>query len=184
MRTTDGGPARAGAGERLRDAAVLALRLGAAWVVAEHALRRLAEGPPDGAGEAAAQVELACAAMLAAGLGLPIAGGLTALLAAAGAGAVWAGRTDLPGVPDDAGAAQLALLSAACLLAAVTPGRYALDRLARRGARRVRGAPSERARARAGGPGGSFPSRARRPEEAPPLPYPEGRAATTRPSRT
>ncbi|WP_017627240.1 hypothetical protein [Nocardiopsis chromatogenes] len=181
MRSADGGPARAGAAERLRDAAVLAMRLGAAWVVAEHAVRGLTDGPPGGAGAALAQVELACAAMLAAGLGLPVSGGLTALLAAAGAGAVWAGRTGLPGVPDDLGAAQLALLAAACLLAAVAPGRYALDRLARRGARRMRGAPSERAHAR---PGGTFPNRARRPEEAPPLPYPERRAATTRPSRT
>ncbi|MDA2808299.1 histidine kinase [Nocardiopsis suaedae] len=187
MRSADGGPARAGAAERLRDAAVLAMRLGAAWVVAEHAVRRLTEGPPGGTGAALAQVELACAAMLAVGLGLPVSGGLTALLAAAGAGAVWTGRTGLPGVPADAEAAPLALLAAACLLAAVAPGRYALDRLARRGARRVRrtrGAPPGRAHARAGGTGTSFPSRARRPEEAPPLPYPERRAATTRPSRT
>ncbi|WP_017558531.1 hypothetical protein [Nocardiopsis baichengensis] len=179
MRSADGGPAGTGAAGRLRDAGVLAVRAGAAWVLAEQAVRRLSLGPPGGAGEALAYVELACAAMLAAGMALPVSGGLPAALSAAGAGAVWAGRTDLPGVPADATAAQLALLAAACLLPVLVPGRYGLDRLARRGAgrvRRVRGAPAARGIGR--------PGCARRPEEAPPLPYPEGRAAASRPSRT
>ncbi|MFC4561182.1 histidine kinase [Nocardiopsis mangrovi] len=165
--------ARAG----LYDAAALAVRLGVGWLFTEHAWRTLRGGAP---GPPAADVlppdtvacaEAAAAAAFALGFLGPAAGALLAVLALGGGPAAAEALTG-------GSTAALAVVAAACLAAALRPGRLALDRMVwRRRAAARRG----RARGRVAERPDTSP---RRPEEAPPLPYPEGRAAFGRPSRT
>ncbi|MBB5435404.1 histidine kinase [Nocardiopsis composta] len=167
---------------RLYDAAVLAVRAGAAWVFAGHAVGRPLSWPTS-PGAVLAWLELAGAALLAAGVAAPVCGAVLAGLAAAAvpaAAGAWPAGAELAALPSGASPASLALLGAACLLAAVAPGRLCTDRALRRSAAAGTAGGSRATKIRGGDREGS----ARRPEEAPPLPYPEGRAAVRRPSRT
>ncbi|WP_017594336.1 hypothetical protein [Nocardiopsis potens] len=167
---------------RLYDAAVLAVRAGAAWVFAGHAVGRPLSWPVS-PGAALAWIELAGAVLLAAGVAVPVCGAVLAALAAAAvpaAAGAWPDGAAAAALPAGASPAPLALLGAACLLAAVAPGRFCADRAARRSAAAgTAGAPHATKI-----PSGDRDGPLRRPEEAPPLPYPEGRAAVRRPSRT
>ncbi|MFC3999148.1 histidine kinase [Nocardiopsis sediminis] len=165
----------------LYDLAALAVRLGVGWLFTEHAWRILRGGAPapPAAGPVTPEVwacaEAAGAAAFALGFFGPAAGALLAFMALGGAGPAAA---DAPAALTGGSPALLAVVVAACLAAAVRPGRLALDRVVPHRRPAARG---ERARIR-------VPERAdtspRRPEEAPPLPYPEGRAAFERPSHT
>ncbi|MFW5417037.1 histidine kinase [Nocardiopsis sp. CNT-189] len=167
---------------RLYDAAVLAVRAGAAWVFAGHAAGRPLSWPSS-PGAALAWLELAGAALLAAGVAVPVCGAVLAALAGAAvpaAAGAWPEGAALASLPAGAPPALPALLAAACLLAAVAPGRLCADRVLRRPA----AAGTAGARDATKIPFGDRDGTLRRPEEAPPLPYPEGRAAVRRPSRT
>ncbi|GAA1783070.1 hypothetical protein [Streptomonospora arabica] len=192
-----GGP-RGGAGSWVRrgsgalraallGAAALRGRIAAAWIAAAWAWEALAGGPRT---DLAAGAVLACAAAFAAGLAARPAG-LVLAAAAPLAQLRMAQPPAGPGIPHAAGpeGASAALLpsataapwwialAAVCLLGALTPGRISLDALLtrRRGRRRTlrSGANAVFEDERIG----------RRPEEAPPLPYPGGRVESTRPSR-
>ncbi|MDT0303636.1 histidine kinase [Streptomonospora wellingtoniae] len=127
----------------------------------------------------AAGAVLACAAAFAVGLAARPAGLVLAAAAPLAALRV-PGPPAGPGVlgaagPEGASAPWWIVLAAVCLLGALTPGRISLDALlARRRQRRLRGgAGADPDDERIG----------RRPEEAPPLPYPGARVESPRPSR-
>ncbi|WP_461003956.1 hypothetical protein, partial [Streptomonospora sediminis] len=191
--------ARARAGARVRraagavraavlDAAALGGRIAAGWIVSAPAWAAL-DGGPDTALLAGAV--LACGAAFAAGLATRVSGVLL-LAAAVPLDALVPGLPELPGLPavGAAGvpAAQASAsggaapwwvaLAAVCLLGELLPGRLSADALLAKLRTRARGRRIGALRDRTGRQGTR-----RRPEEAPPLPYPGGKAALTRPSR-
>nr|WP_218903304.1 histidine kinase [Streptomonospora nanhaiensis] len=156
------------------DGAALAGRIAAGWIVAEHAWGALpgwwgADAGPSPLGWAVA----ACAAAFAAGVAPRVSGAVLAAVAVSALGppvaAAQAGGADGP---------WWVAAAALCVLGAVRPGRLALGRHLRRRGPAARGFGPAR-RAETGGQRSG-----RRPDEAPPLPYPGGRAAFRRPSRT
>src|SRR5690606_17056196 len=109
---------------RLYDAAVLAVRAGAAWVFAGHAVGRPLSWPTS-PGAVLAWLELAGAALLAAGVAAPVCGAVLAGLAAAAvpaAAGAWPAGAELAALPSGASPASLALLGGAGLLAAGAAG--------------------------------------------------------------
>ncbi|QBI55281.1 hypothetical protein [Streptomonospora litoralis] len=158
------------------DLAALSGRLAAAWITAGWALDALAGGTRS---DLLAGTVLAGAAAFAAGLAAPLSGtALAAAAALAALGPVPLGAAPAPGPVPASDAPWWIALSAVCLLGALAPGRLCADalilhrrRVGRVGARDPEGARNRQMRI------------GRRPEEAPPLPYPGGRAALGRPSR-
>ncbi|MBB4933109.1 putative membrane protein YphA (DoxX/SURF4 family) [Lipingzhangella halophila] len=174
--------------DTLYDIAALALRLALGGLFAHHAwrtieddalaIRRLTEFRVPAAGETAMvlpHLELACATAFALGMLTPLAG---AFLAVLGGGALWLELTTEPPLAPDAAPAFLILAIAACLPPIMHTGRLAVDHLAfaRPTSPRHRLASDRSSR--------DPETSTKRPEQAPPLPYPEERAAYPRPSRT
>ncbi|RNL87406.1 DoxX family protein [Halostreptopolyspora alba] len=172
----------------LYDTATLALRLAVSGLFAHHAWRTIEDGAlaagrlsefgipaADTLSLALPHVELAGATAFALGTLTPLAG---AILAVLGGGALWLALTAPASLAPDATPAFLVLTVAACLPPIVHTGRFATDHLTftRPSSSRHRTAAVRSSRDTETSP--------KRPEQAPPLPYPEGRAATTRPTRT
>ncbi|WP_157036336.1 hypothetical protein [Streptomonospora alba] len=163
------------------DAAALGGRLAAGWIAASWAWEALGNGTR---ADLAAGAVLVCAAAFAAGLASRPAGAALAaavLLSVSAPGALAAvGLEAEPTALTAAGASTpwRVALGAVCLLGALLPGRLSVDALLvrRRGRRRS-------ARRGEHGAGADRTRIGRRPEEAPPLPYPGGRDRFTRPSR-
>ncbi|MUL42992.1 histidine kinase [Streptomonospora sp. PA3] len=156
------------------DVAALGARISAGWITASGALEALSGGPR---ADAAAGAVLLCAAAFAVGLAARLSGAVlaAAILATATLAAVPAPAAVLPA---GTAAPWWIALAALCLLGAVLPGRLSADALLARRRRRRR----HRMRGSASA-GGERARTARRPEEAPPLPYPGVGAALKRPSR-
>lgn len=172
----------------LYDTADLALRLAVSGLFTHHAWQtietgalaagRLSEfGIPaaDTLSLALPHVELACATAFALGMLTPLAG---AILAALGGGALWLALTAPAPLAPDATPAFLVLTIAACLPPIAHTGRFAADHLA------FARPSSSRHRAATGRSSRETETSPKRPEQAPPLPYPDARTATTRPTRT
>lgn len=176
---------------RLYDITAAAARVGTGWVFSEHALgmqggeeplaaqlSRLGVPRPGLTASVLPYLELACALAFAVGLLTWAVGPLLAFAAVGGLAAVGPSVHTGP----DVSPPVLVLIAAVCLLLSLRPGRWSWDYLvlsSRPGPRRGR-AHSSVARERPSPPAFS----PRRPEQAPPLLYPEGQAALRRPSRT
>ncbi|MDA0566124.1 histidine kinase [Streptomonospora sp. S1-112] len=158
----------------LYDVAALAGRIAAAWIVAEYAWGALPGWWGAGAGPSPlGWAVVGCAAAFAAGAAPRVSGAVLAAVAVSALGPPVAAA----GAGGAAGPWWVAA-AALCVLGAVRPGRLALGVRPRRRGRAGRGPEG----ARTGATGARRSGR--RPDEAPPLPYPGGRAAFGRPSRT